>query len=332
MRRRLSLVLIVIGVALVVLLLSRLLPWRPHPAAPDQQFRPGSRLLFVMAHHDDEFTRLVRIRRLREEGYEIHAVWLARDHYGTSLAVGRAESLCAMRSVGVPPSNLHYLPDDLAARPGDYLAQLPLIVEYLQDLIGKLAPAALFLNAYEGGHVEHDAAHAATILAVAREVESYAVYEFPFYNAGGARWPHYQVISLVDRPGRTYSDYPSASELRLLVRGATCFGSQSAHLWGVLAAANLRLLSAGLPFRSVSDIDYTRPPHPGRLNYEGLDWYVALTRALPIVAEMFAPPKGLAFRDFAAAYSAAAERSSSEAAAQQGAAADEPQRTPIDPR
>ena len=199
----------------------------PVPSFPDDEFVHSSRLLFGMAHHDDELVRLVRMRRLKEAGREIHVAWLARDHYRASIDVGLAESRCAMQLVGVPAGNLHY-----------------------------------------------------------------------------------QVMTLLERPGASYSDYPSLSELRLLARGASCFPSQSAHLWGALAAANLRLLSAGLPLRAVSDYDYTTRPHPGRLNYEGLEWYIALTRAVPVVGDIFVPPDGPSFSDFVTAYSAASGRSS----------------------
>ena len=61
----------------------------------------------------------------------------------------------------------------------------------------------------------------------------------------------------------------------------------------------------GLRFRVVLDYDYTARPHSGRLNYEGLGWYNALTRAFPIVGDTFVAPSGLSFDDFASAYSAA---------------------------
>ena len=310
MRQIIRFVLIATSCLLAALILSQLLPWRRHPAFPDHELSQPSLLLFVMANHDDELVRLVRMWRLKQAGYEVHVAWLALEHYQTSIDVGREESRCAMRLVGVPAGNRHYLPDDLASGPGTYLDQLPLLTEYLTSLLRELRPAALFVNAYEGGHIEHDAAHAAAVLAASRMGQSVAVYEFPFYNAGGSRWPYYQVMTLIARQGPSYSDYPSLSELRLLARGAACFESQSAQVWGALAAANLQLLSAGLPFRAVSDYDYTARPHPGRLNYEGLEWYIALTRAFPAVGDAFVPPGGPNFSDFVSAYPAASVRSS----------------------
>ena len=162
-------------VLLTGLILSRLLPWRPYPPFPDNEFVHSSRLLFVMAHHDDELVRLVRMRRLNEAGHEIHVAWLARDHYRASIDVGLAESRCAMQLVGVPAGNLHYLPDALPVGPGAYLDQLPLLTDYLASLLQELRPAALFVNAYEGGHVEHDIAHVATVLAASRTNQSVAV-------------------------------------------------------------------------------------------------------------------------------------------------------------
>lgn len=302
MRRNLRRAMIAIGLLVAVLAANSLLPWRPYPAAADREFRPGSRLLFVMAHHDDELVRIVRIRRLQRLGHEVHAVWLARDHHRTSLGVGRAESRCAMRLAGVPPGHFHFPPNDLISEPGTYLEQLPLLTEYLTSLLRELRPAGVFVNAFEGGHIEHDAAHVAAVLAVARGGQSTGVYEFPFYNAGGSRWPYYQVMTLIERPGASYSDYPSLSELALLARGAACFQSQSAHLWGALAGAHFRLFSRGLPFRTVSDYDYDARPHPGRLNYEGLEWYRTLTRAFPAVGDTFVSPDGSTFSAFVEAY------------------------------
>ena len=95
---------VVIGTTALVAawILSGLLPWHPYPPFSDRELGRSSPLLVVMAHHDDELVRLVRMRRIKEAGHEIHVVWLARDHYRTSIEVGRAESRCAMQLVGVP--------------------------------------------------------------------------------------------------------------------------------------------------------------------------------------------------------------------------------------
>jgi LmbE family N-acetylglucosaminyl deacetylase len=319
-------VLLPIGALLTIVAVERLLPWRPLPRFSSRELPARGLVLFVAAHHDDELVRLVRIRRLQEEGFSVHVAWLASDHYRSSVAVGRSESACAMKLAAVPAHNLHFLSEDLSRAPRSVLARFSQLVGYLGALIKELQPTAIYLNAYEGGHLEHDVAHAATVSAALRVSPEAPIYEFPFYNAGGSRWPYYQVMTLVERPGAAHADYPSLSEFRLLVSAAACFKSQAAHVWGVLASANLHLLSAGLPFRSVAGFDYTARPHPGRLNYEGLEWYVTLTRILPFLGETFARPAGSSHADFAAAVLAASQDERDQGAAVQDAAGDAAQR------
>lgn len=307
MSRPVRLVLVAVGALFGAWVLSACLPWRPYARFPEQLLTQPSAVLFVMAHHDDELVRIVRMHRLAVAGHEIHALWLAQDHYHTSIEAGRSESRCAMELAGVPPDHLHYLHDDVTDG-GSLLDQLPLLVTHLTALLRELRPAAIFVNAYEGGHLEHDAAHVAAVLAASRVDRTTPIYEFPFYNAGGAHWPYYQVMTLLPPPGDAYSDYPSWSELLLLLRSAACFESQAVQVWGMLAAANLKLLAVGMPLGTVTGYDYTAPPHPGRLNYEGLGWYAALVRALPSVGDAFVPPGGSSFADFRAAYRAAADR------------------------
>lgn len=224
---------------------------------------PATPVLFLFAHHDDEFFIAVTMRRLAAARLPAAAVWLTRG--GLHGDRREAESRRAMELIGVDPSRQFFmrLPD------GHALDSLDDIVARLAWLLRRLKPASVFTPAFEGGHPDHDTAQLAAAVAIRRMTLQPALYEFPLYNRAGAR------LLRVGRfiPGTTeVRQTPLKMNDRLLKRRvAGTFQSQRAIIWPLtgLRGGPMMVHLKGEPYRRVPlNRDYTVRPHPGRLAYE----------------------------------------------------------------
>jgi LmbE family N-acetylglucosaminyl deacetylase len=129
------------------------------------------------------------------------------------------------------------------------------------------APEAIFIQPYEGGHPDHDAAafavqSAARLLAAEGSLPP-AVIEMTAYHAEGPRFVTGTFLP-ADRPVTTI-ELGSADQLRKR-RMIDCFTSQRDLLAGFTTEVER--------FREAPQYDFTHPPHPGELHYEKLGWRI----------------------------------------------------------
>jgi LmbE family N-acetylglucosaminyl deacetylase len=128
-------------------------------------------------------------------------------------------------------------------------------------------PAAIFVQPYEGGHPDHDAA-AFSVRAAARLISRSgetppAIIEMTAYHADGQRLatgtflPSGQPIVTIE--------LASAGRLRKR-RMIDCFTSQPDLLAGFETEVER--------FREAPDYDFAEPPHPRELHYERLGWSI----------------------------------------------------------
>lgn len=223
------------------------------------------RVALVVAHPDDEVVAagaslhllpgllLVHVtdgapRRLDDAA---RAGFASPDAYA---AAREAELVAALALAGVAPARARLgVPDQDAAH------HLGAIAAALGPLFSRHAVGAVLTHAYEGGHPDHDA----TALAVHRTAAGAGlpVLEFPAYRAA----PGGGTLAQCFLPGA-----PETC-IRLSAREAAhkralldCFRTQ---------APVLRMFDPGVErFRPAGRIDFTAPPHPGRLNYEAWGW------------------------------------------------------------
>jgi N-acetylglucosamine malate deacetylase 2 len=126
-------------------------------------------------------------------------------------------------------------------------------------------PEVIFVQPYEGGHPDHDAASFAT-RAACRLIESEtgsapAIIEMTGYHAKGAGLETGEFLPS-DNPVTALTLSPE--ERRRKRRMIDCFVSQRE----LLAAFGIEVER----FREAPDYDFAQPPHPGELHYERLGW------------------------------------------------------------
>jgi LmbE family N-acetylglucosaminyl deacetylase len=228
--------------------------------------------LVLAAHPDDEVVgAAVLIARSPQcgivyvtDGAPRDARFWARSFRGERseyARLRRSEAEEALALAGVPKSRIHSLSgvDQDAAR------EISRLARELGGLLQRLRPPVLVLQAYEGGHPDHDAASvigraAALLLRRAREREP-ALIEMTGYHArdGGL-----VVGEFLDAGGDVVRIDPGAAELALKERMLDAHRSQSETLAPFQAGPEL--------VRSAPRADYSRPPHPGELYSERMGW------------------------------------------------------------
>ena len=256
------------------------------------------KLLVVLAHPDDEVLalggRLERMCRSRlltatdgapEDGEDARAHGFAALE--TYIEARREELQAALRLAGLPErcseplrvevgGSSRVLADQTAAF---HLAALTLAV---LDEIRSFRPEAVLTHPYEGGHPDHDscafAVHAAMRLLEAGQ--RVPVVEAPFYHAGPSGFETGSFLPRSGESGGNATVFELSEEEQVRKRERLdCFVSQQQTL--------AQFGTERESFRVAPVYDFTRPPHGGRLLYEGFPWGMTGERLCDLAAHAF---------------------------------------------
>ena len=225
--------------------------------------------LYILAHQDDELFFAPLIDRSVRQGcnprfiYTTDGTW-----YGVPPAVRVRETADVLRSMGVPASSIHQVGVEMGIRDGYSHLRLNELFERITELTREIRVCAIYVHAWDGGHADHDAAHLLGA-ALAREMDVSALFECPSYNAHRALPGLFRMMHWIPRA--------KAIEVRhlSLKEAVRCYGmtfrypSQWRTFLGLSGPAFLRyVVRRRHECRRVGLVDYTAPPHAGRLLYE----------------------------------------------------------------
>ncbi len=223
----------------------------------------GRSILILVPHPDDEAVGCAAaIRRAVAGGAEVHCHYLTtgvpsratlwpwdRARHPDKVAKRRDEARAAAAILGLEPAAF----EDRPTR--ELRLNLDAVRARTAELIGRLDIDMVWTPAYEGGHQDHDAAHA---MASTLEVP---VWEFAEYNfAGGAVAS--QAFPFPD--GSETVLELTADETALKRRALEAYASEQGNLDYVDSARE-----SFRPFRAA---DYSRPAHEGTLFYQRFQW------------------------------------------------------------
>ena len=233
--------------------------------------QPTERVALVVAHPDDETIAAGGSLHLMPGLLLVHVTDGAPRGLDDAAAAGfptpeaygagrQAELEAALALCGEPPHRVA-----LGIVDQDASLDIPGIARRLAGLFRRHRVRAVLTHAYEGGHPDHDATALAVHLAVHGAAQGRAVFEFAGYHAG----PEGALVTgrfLKHAPaggGEVAIARPPADAARKRAMLA-CFRTQ---------AAMLRHFGAEQErFRAAPHYDFSKPPHPGRLNYEHWGW------------------------------------------------------------
>jgi len=228
-----------------------------------------SRVLVLLAHHDDEFFLAPLIQDECRRGAELAVVFLTHGSaFGAGAEARIAESGRVLAALGVPPKSVCQLGVDLGIFDGGLVDQA---ARARAALVERFPPAEFqraYLMGWEGGHPDHDAAH--MIGAVwAREGEP-ELLEFPLYNCGGLVPGKFISMRLTSRAGRIRSRPVSGAEARDWRGLIASYPSQHQVFASLMPGIEHALFTRkSCEYRElVPPPDYSLRPHEGPLFYE----------------------------------------------------------------
>jgi LmbE family N-acetylglucosaminyl deacetylase len=155
------------------------------------------RTLFLFAHQDDEYSAAPWILEELAAGNTVACAFLTSGDFRSDPAVRDAESRDALKALGVAAGSIVFLCSErgrigdleLAARSTEGLAMLERWIE-----TAAFVPARIYAPSYEGGHPDHDAAHAIAAAVAARFGVVANAWHFSLYNAYRCPRPFFSTL------------------------------------------------------------------------------------------------------------------------------------------
>lgn len=227
------------------------------------------RTLVIVAHPDDETISCGGLLQRMRDPCVLFATdgapedpyfWRrfgSREHYAE---IREQEARAALAAVGV--SKVEFLARKASAPLIDQRLYRSLSAAFAASarIVEHHRPDCLLTLAYEGGHPDHDSA--SFLASQLGRSFSLPVWEAPLYHRteqGGGVYQHF-----VQEQDEVIEHHVSGEELAAKMRMLGCYKSQ----FEALPSFNAELER----FRPQARYDYSRRPHPGKLNYEIWHW------------------------------------------------------------
>lgn len=229
--------------------------------------------IYLFPHQDDEYGAFEAMRRSLRAGNGIAAFFLTDGAYygGPELTKKRdVESRRVLERLGVPAEDIHFLGTEAQITDGRLVHQLPRVFqEVTTRLAGKSGPFRVFGPAWEGGNMDHDAAHLLARRLYREFGRNGELLCFPIYNSAGLPMPLFRVLSALPANGPV-TRLPIAWRDRLWDLGACLSYPSQWKFWlGLFPPVLAHYLLRG--WQSLQRPDVSKPvtaPHGGKLRYE----------------------------------------------------------------
>ena len=228
-------------------------------------------VIFLLAHQDDESGAIATIFREVRAGHRCWLLYLTDGGKAVAPAVRDAETKAALAGLGLERCTALFL-SDLGGRipDGRLMEQLPRAAAMLQGWLeaAGVVPARVHTIDWEGGHVDHDAAHLVALSLLPRGVH---VDGFSLYNAYRRPPKLFRVRSLVPGAGAIAS-YPVPWPIAIAAACAPFRYPSQRRTWAALGPGFVAraLIDRRERLRSASLARVDERPHAGKLLYETL--------------------------------------------------------------
>ncbi len=235
--------------------------------------RPHS-ALFLFAHQDDEFGVFAAIERCVRAGLTVRCAYLTHGAGGVA-ARRNAESLRVLARLGVALEQVAFAGDQLGIEDASLPRHVGSAARWIGDWIERAGNVdSLYVTAWEGGHHDHDALHAAACHAAAERGLLARVRQYALYHANGLPGPLFSVLSPLAANGAVQRQPLSRAARWRYLQLCTLYPSQRKTWLGLLPAVTLRYLLQGEQcLQPVSLARLTERPHAGPLYYEKRGFY-----------------------------------------------------------
>lgn len=226
--------------------------------------------LYLFPHQDDEFGVFWRLTSDVEHGRRVKCVFMTCGVAKGKNSVRNAESLRVLRALGVKGQDVIFAGEALAINDGKLVDALERVVGWVGQFLSEHPGIDLiYVPAWEGGHPDHDALHAAVVSVCAKAGVIAKLRQFPLYNGIGLSGPFFRVLSPIGKNGTVHREViPLRQRLRFLWF-CCCYRSQWKSWVGLLPFVAIHYVFKGVQeFQPASCARLREAPHSGVLYYE----------------------------------------------------------------
>jgi len=230
--------------------------------------------LFIFAHQDDEFGVFHKIVDELLNRRRVYCVYLTDGVLkGCSSKVRNRESVSVLKKLGVFENDIYFVGDILSISDGRLIGSLKAGYDWLKYKIIELnvdsEVASIYTPAWEGGHPDHDAAHAITV-AVANKLDITShVHQFSLYNGYKCFGKFFNVMTIIPTNGPVVKSKLQWSSKFYFLYLCLNYPSQAKTWLGLFPFVVLKyLISGNQLLQSVSIERLQLKPHNGQLYYE----------------------------------------------------------------
>lgn len=227
--------------------------------------------LFLFAHQDDEFGIYQQIIEEQQMGNRVFCAYFTDGNFkGIGSKRRNKESLLVLEQLGIYEKDVFFVGAELGFRDGflpDYLGSC---VKWLSQWLSQFSSiSAIYVPAWEGGHQDHDALHAAALIAASSLGIEKKVQQFSLYHGACCFGLFFKVFyPLVENGFIQCSKIPLKRRF-LFLKYCMSYPSQ-AKTWIVLFPFVLKhyLFNGNQLLQTASLKRVLEPPHKGSLLYE----------------------------------------------------------------
>lgn len=227
-------------------------------------------ILCVLAHQDDEMAMACRILDAVRTGNRVRCVYLTDGGgWGTDASRRDDESRAVLAALGVPADDVFVVGGDERVPDGKLATALEPTWEHLRALTAGWTVDELYCPAYEGGHMDHDAANLLALALADALAAPGGVRQFPLYNGWGTRGPLFRVMHPSPGMGEVETRRLAAVDGFRVTRLVRHYRSQRRTWLGLTPETFVKLVVMRREFSSVARPEAVLSrPHPGPLFYE----------------------------------------------------------------
>lgn len=232
--------------------------------------------LFLLAHQDDEFGVFDAILECHRRGWRARCAFLTEGPRGSRLAARReAESRRVLRDLDVAADDIVFAGSLLGIADGTLAERLAVAAPWLRNWMRQAGRIELIcVPAWEGGHPDHDALHAITVLLASELGLLGRLRQFALYHALGRRWPFLNVLAPLPANGPVVARKIDWRRRCRFVRLCLCYHSQRKTWSGLLPGVIAHYLRHGTQTLQAVSLERLRQrPHEGALQYERKRFY-----------------------------------------------------------
>jgi len=231
---------------------------------------------FLLPHQDDEFGAFGLVEDCVAKAERPVCIFLTDGQANAAVGARRnRESQAVLRQLGVAQEDIFFLGTELRVPDGMLYQHLEQVYHALIRLLGGLNIAQAYVPAWEGGHHDHDAAHALGVL-LCETLSQKTPLQFPLYNGVGLPGPLFRVLHPLPTNGEVQRVRFGLRRACRYLALCLCYRSQWRTWLGLYPFIALVTLSRrGYALQQVNLRRMTERPHSGPLFYErrfGVDY------------------------------------------------------------